>query len=474
MASLVGAMRATRADYAGYLSLSIFVIIKLHQITLHSQGERTLFVCIRQERKVQDMTNPTMDEAGQAGTHIWLRYATQFTVGERSCTVEMGIPVPVGASAEERAALLREAEAGMSQLSQSVENRVAHMLQQSAHATKATSHSSPSISSVSAQPTRPTNRPASVPAPQTAPLATSSVNTPVNTPIPQAQPAQTTVGRAPAADAKEVKVPPTRATVGASMPRTPGNNGGDMAVPDFIAAIRENLGLNPKEAMTLLKVKSLSGLNLRDAFEQLQTMTPQKTLEANATNTASSSNPTQERNTSAMPKLAPTSPTQSLRSTESSTSTSQLQPAREGNSYERVAEPISMVRERGAASGFDEEIGPDDEEEDELDDLDNLNELAEEFHELTPAERTRARTLLNEMREMRGATVANANRLQVLRNLADQQVSDADLQSLIKGVWGVTSLKKLKVDQVERLISWAKEDDFIEEVGMVLQLLEEG
>ena len=34
-----------------------------------------------------------------AGTHIWLRYATQFTVGERTHTIEMGIPVPLGASA---------------------------------------------------------------------------------------------------------------------------------------------------------------------------------------------------------------------------------------------------------------------------------------------------------------------------------------------------------------------------------------
>ena len=34
-------------------------------------------------------------------------------------------------------------------------------------------------------------------------------------------------------------------------------------------------------------------------------------------------------------------------------------------------------------------------------------------------------------------------------------------------------MKKLKVDQVEALISWAKEDDFVSEVEAVLILLEE-
>src|SRR5436309_14737859 len=64
-----------------------------------------------------------------AGTHIWLRYATQFTVGERTHTIEMGIPVPIGASAETRERLFREAEAGIDQLARHIESRVAHVQQ---------------------------------------------------------------------------------------------------------------------------------------------------------------------------------------------------------------------------------------------------------------------------------------------------------------------------------------------------------
>ena len=61
--------------------------------------------------------------------YIWLRYTTQFNVEGRIHTIEMGVPVPVGASAEMREQLIREAEIGMDQLTRRVENRVAQISQ---------------------------------------------------------------------------------------------------------------------------------------------------------------------------------------------------------------------------------------------------------------------------------------------------------------------------------------------------------
>ena len=61
--------------------------------------------------------------------HIWLRYTTQFSAGGRTHTIEMGIPMPLGASAETREQLIREAEMGMEQLTRRVESRVAQILQ---------------------------------------------------------------------------------------------------------------------------------------------------------------------------------------------------------------------------------------------------------------------------------------------------------------------------------------------------------
>src|SRR5437899_6635967 len=61
--------------------------------------------------------------------YIWLRYKTQFNAGGRTHTIEMGIPMPLGASAEVREQLIREAEIGMEHLTRRVENRVAQISQ---------------------------------------------------------------------------------------------------------------------------------------------------------------------------------------------------------------------------------------------------------------------------------------------------------------------------------------------------------
>ena len=125
----------------------------------------------------------------------------------------------------------------------------------------------------------------------------------------------------------------------------------------------------------------------------------------------------------------------------------------------------AVVREVPPAAAFDEEI--------DLDRGDAEEEL-EFLPELTEADRGLAEDVLSRLREARGSSAANPARLKVLHNVADSQISDEQLQQIIQGVWNVITLNKLKNDQVEALISWAKEDDFVGEVEMVLALLQEG
>ena len=62
--------------------------------------------------------------------------------------------------------------------------------------------------------------------------------------------------------------------------------------------------------------------------------------------------------------------------------------------------------------------------------------------------------------------------MKVLNNVVVGQITEEQLHTLILGVWNITTLKKLKVDQVEELISWAKrEDAFIEQVEAILAVL---
>jgi len=201
-----------------------------------------------------------------AGTHIWLRYATQFTVGERTHTIEMGIPVPIGASAETRERLFREAEAGIDQLARHVESRVAQVQQRHRSMPSAQSASPSSSPKTSLSAPAPVSKPAP-PLPTPTPAPTREAAFPVPAPTPQAGSPQ---GLPPlqVSERKEVTAPPTRPSIGASMPSTP-DTSESLKLPQFIQVIKDSLGLTPKQAMDLLHVKALSGLNLREAFEQL-------------------------------------------------------------------------------------------------------------------------------------------------------------------------------------------------------------
>ncbi len=205
-----------------------------------------------------------MDEKGlrpggndNQGSYIWLRYSTQFTTGGRTHTIEMGVPMPLGASAEMREQLLREAEAGMSQLSSHVEQRVAQVMQRTQPAQSAPA--SPSPRPAPAPAPKPPTRSAAVPAPQTS-----------------AQPAQPLPTPGPAHE--EPQVPPKSQNVAASMPLAPISNGmtGNVPLREFVQYIKENFDLDPKQAMGLLKVKSLNDINRREALEQLQRLVLQE------------------------------------------------------------------------------------------------------------------------------------------------------------------------------------------------------
>ncbi len=465
--------------------------------------------------------------------YIWLRYTTQFTTGGRTHSIEMGIPVPVGASVEMREQLIREAESGMEQLTRHVENRVMQMLQRNA------------------RPHEPATGGHKVPISASQPLA-GGHRGPVPASHPS-QPLQMSSETPQAPQAPQPAVPPTRQTVGANMPSTPGIPGdanGNMKLGQFMQFIRETWGLTPKQAMDLLNVKSLNGLNYREVLRQLQPLVEQQANNAPASNqkppgpgqsrpvekpsnpgvpaSAASSSPSPSspahtpvgarelKRAPQAPLMAPTRtpnqeaaiPDQDVMSTmpaspaSSSTRSSSPSPARStasaasvpgasksastpklpagerGDNAQATASPvpvpqspaapakapvvpIRMVRDETRKYKFDEE----EDEEDELplkeDDDDNVQKMA------------MARIKLDELKEVRGASTANPARLAVLHNVVNSQIDDEQIQRLIQAAWGATNVKKLKVDQAEALISWAKEDYFVEEVDAVLALIDE-
>ena len=416
-----------------------------------------------------------MHRNGRAGEHdgpyIWLRYSTQFTSGGRAHTIEMEIPVPVGASAELREQLIREAEAGIEQMYRQIEKRGAGRGQQPADA----------------------GRPQGAPA------------TPPRTPAPSAPPAQAAAQANARDTAQPIPLPgkretaetpaPARSSIGSEMPITPNLSStatGNMRLAEFIQIIRNNWGLTPKDAMDLLQVPNLNNMNYRELLRQLEVLVEQRGKAAvKNTNNAARPVPTPAPAASAPRSPASASPSSSgsaMRdaggSGRSAPSSPPPIPAPPANTAKRAPTPAPPAPKPAAPPASQALDGPAnipvyplpgntlrevprsykfDEEDDEAEAAqDGKGEDENDMSE------TMARMKIDDLREIRGTATVGPARLTVLHNLLDSQISDEQFQQLIEGLWNINSDKKLKQDQVEALISWAKEDYFEDEVRAVL------
>jgi ribosomal protein L12E/L44/L45/RPP1/RPP2 len=413
------------------------------------------------------------------GSHIWLHHTMQVRVGERTHTIEMDIPIPIGASADMREQLLNEAESSMEELASRIENREPRKVTRSqpSQADRAPSIKAPVSSGQSADNKATANAAPSTPAP---------------TPLQLGAPAQPR-GSIPTVVpiSKETAVPPTRPNIGASMPSSPGmsvDTSGSLKLPQFIQFIKDTLDLSPKQAMELLNVKSLSGLNLREALEELQEMVGHDTASITTPMAAASQQPVESNQTKETKEHKeqkgeqgqPETPgakaggasrardDQAGRSSPASSSPIAFPTAANPKNPDIIEITNAVIRDTPPSYAFDEEIdlesdGVDLEEEEEV----------EYVPELTNQERELGEQVLAKLREAHGSSTASDARLKVLHNVTDSQISEEQLLQLVQGIWGITALKKLKNDQVEALISWAKEDDFFSEAEIVLLLMQE-
>jgi hypothetical protein len=196
-----------------------------------------------------------MREGELNGEHIWLRQSVTYTHEGQTRTLEIALPIRPDAPPEEIALLLAQAEAGMAQLTTSLDRRVA------------------GEQVAPPRPAAPIAPAAQRPAPERKAERSATDDEELSTP-----PAPVVERETKHETKSEIK-PETKTTPAAQSgsrqpapaPRpapvtTPSaSEGPDLTRPEFIAEIGA-LGLNPKEAMDRLKVRSLAGLNLREAL----------------------------------------------------------------------------------------------------------------------------------------------------------------------------------------------------------------
>lgn len=385
---------------------------------------------------------------GGGGASIRLRYSRQFQHNGHTHTIDAEAMLPVGTDQEARELVLRDLEASVEQLARQIVQRTARTFDE--------------------RRTQPTPRSGAAGSPPT-PLASRP-----------AEPASS-------------PTPATRTPVSETMPAVPASTGErTIRLADFINVIKKYWDMSPQEAMRLLKVKSLDGLNYREAFNALKAIVESEGR--NARTPAAPTQPASSRPVVEAPQQGrrTTSPPDARTPTNQATSSpgaqTQGQAAlKEGPRLAPPAEPASVgERRRDPQPGVDFagspkapipiQIGvvrdiPDHasyafEEEDEAADEEDFA-----FPALQSAASAQARAKRDELKNVRGTSAASAQRLNVLHNVVGEQLSAAELLRLVQGVWGASTLKKLKNEQAESLISWAKGDYFADEARAVLTLL---
>ncbi len=382
-----------------------------------------------------------MDEGIRRGrgseNQPYIRHKVKFTVNGRTHTLETTIPLPVGVRAEQRAQLIREAEAGLQQAMSFIERGVNPV------------QARPGASAPAGQPSR-----APQPAPRPAPAVRESA------------PAYEEDGEE---EEPQRRQPANeRAHRPVNMPSLPdlGNPNGDLSIPQFLRLVQDNFQLSPKQAMELLNVRSLQNINRRDAFERLRYLVRQEQPAARSQAQARPAPESARRELDEAPRrrVSPHDTQIEYRFDEEDESGPDAEAFEEGEDEEEDLAGIIEEEEE------DEEAGPREEGE-EAYEGEEEGEEPEPRRELSIQERVHAKALVSRLREKGGSTNASSGRITVLWNVIGSQISEDQLQDLIKFVWGASTLKQLKIDQLEALISWAKEDDFENEVDAVLALM---
>ncbi len=386
------------------------------------------------------MDSRTTGKPEGTGSHLWLHHTLQITVGGRTHTIEMDIPIPIGASANVREQLLNEAEASMEELAKRIESGAPRKLSLSQPAQPAkTPTAKQQASTAQAAVSKPSSTPAS-----TSSTAAPSLLVPIHP--------RDTIPTSPP-EIKEAVVPPTRPNIGASMPSSPGisvDTSGSLKLPQFILFIKESMDLTPKQAMELLNVKSLSGLNLREALEELQQIVGQEATNRAVPVVPASPKPIESNQTQQETQSGTTNPASPTRSaaasahdTSHSAASSPQPPAAQSRPFPPVANPKNpdiieikhaVIHDNPPAYAFDEEI--DLEQEIDLPE----DEEVEFVPELTKQERELAEEVLIKLRDARGSSLASDMRLKVLHNVTDSQVSE-EQEALSRGAASATFIE---------------------------------
>jgi hypothetical protein len=365
--------------------------------------------------------------------HIWLRQSITQTVQGQTRTLEIGVSVRPGMTADQIEALLREADAGMQQLSR-------HLAVQMAGQNGRGIGTEPRA----IEPARePAIEPKSVESVRAVPAPAEPE--PAQVKPPDSRPAL----HVPASRSPSSQPPPS--------PATPPNAREEeaaslepLSVKDFLDAARTEMNLNPKQAMEKLNVRSLSGLNLREALEMLH-----RQALGSAAGGATSASEEPRGGSGVFPSLPP----------------------RYFEEEDEAEFDVTLTFDEDSEDSEDDiegEDGVDNEEPDDLEDVPDFDAepVTSTSTKITPiaGERSRAMQIIGQLRQAAGGGTPTSQQRVAYRNIILRELGDQSARALVQGLWRVGA-DKLGAEQVDALLSWGKRDSFGEEAELVLKSL---
>lgn len=437
--------------------------------------------------------------------NIWLRQTVTFTVDGQTRTLEIGIPVPRDATAQDVEALLEVADAGMSALSRRLDTRIAEVLTGNhddiAALPASTQESASPNGHMYADPVTAASSPVAEPPVERAHDTGARIPAP-KAPERQARPTQpqpaTAAERSVPAQPPQRSEPP-RAQPPVSAPAA-STTSAEMTRPEFLAAAAE-LGLNPRQAMDRLGVRSLEGLNLREALESLRRQ---------LLGVSSHDEPGPE------PEIAPEPVTGISSAVAASPVASRFEEEDDETIFYALDEDDDPIEDdiaspaTGAGTGtntvasveaqdeIDDDDAIDDDDEIDLDDVPDLSpppapsrsrttsagrgkstsaarEVAAPAHDAPAATsassaRTQAMRLIGKLRSATGGGTASDYQRNAYRNIVENELGRTRAVALVRGLWRTTA-DQLTSGQLDALIRWGKEEVFADEAEQVLAAL---
>jgi hypothetical protein len=362
-----------------------------------------------------------------ASDRIWLKQAIQFSVDGQVHTIEIALPMRPGASAEEIERLLRQADAGLDQMTQHLNRKVEELRNQ--QRAQALEHGEAATGSLSSHSDARAGMPGQAPE---------------------------GIGRLR---------PPTAAAPA-------GVGGPALDRKQFIAEIAM-LGFGPRQAMERLGIHSLEGINLRQALEQLRLQVlRERSLPASGA--SAESEEAHSAPSSSTPRAAggPQSgplPRRPAPEAKHGPLLSQVAPQEHATPRPPLAGEVMLDDEEQALMDEAEQ------DQDEESDLPGPPRAPIPIHGerrlVSLQERVKAQALLDRLRRMRGRlNPPSSDNLKAFRNVVENQLGAQKTAALLQAVWDVSQPEKLSPDQVAECIRWGKDDHFEEEVDMLLSL----